>query len=166
MHENRETSVVPEAKTGRSGKAVSQTPDMHAAEESDSSVVPMNQPNNSGKPWAEAGKGRLEIKENITQPNTRPTQSGVSVSQGLSGVRERAKERRQEKFTALLHHLTIGLLRESYFALQRRAAPGVDGDCIPRKRGSVSEQRIHSGQSLRKSASSHPSTPMLRDVLL
>ena len=128
MHENRETSVVPDIVTGRSGKADGRTPDMHAAEESDSGVVPMNQPNKSGQPLAEVGEGRPGIKENIAQPNTRPTQSGESVSQGLSGVRQRARERKQEKFTALLHHLTVDLLRESYFALQRRAAPGVDGE--------------------------------------
>jgi group II intron reverse transcriptase/maturase len=46
----------------------------------------------------------------------------------LSGVRQRARARKQEKFTALLHHLTVDLLRESYFALQRKAAPGVDGE--------------------------------------
>jgi RNA-directed DNA polymerase len=49
------------------------------------------------------------------------------VSQGLSGVRQAAKDRRQERFTALLHHLTIGLLRYSFYALKRQAAPGVDG---------------------------------------
>jgi hypothetical protein len=49
------------------------------------------------------------------------------VSQGLRGVREAAKERKQERFTALLHHLTVGLLRDSFFALKRQAAPGVDG---------------------------------------
>ena len=102
--------------------------DMHAAEESDSGVVPMNQPNKGGRPPAEVGEGRPEIKENIAQSHTRPTQSGVGVSQGLSGVRQRAKERKPEKFTALLHHLTVDLLRESYFALQRRAAPGIDGE--------------------------------------
>ena len=128
MHENRETSVAPEKVSGRSGNAIGRTPDMHAAEESDSGVVPMNQPNKSGRPPAEVGEGRLEIKENIAQPNTRPTQSGISVSQGLSGVRRRAQENKQEKFTALLHHLTVDLLRESYFALQRRAAPGIDGE--------------------------------------
>jgi RNA-directed DNA polymerase len=128
MHENRETSVAPEELSGRSGKANGRTPDMHAMEESDSGVVPMNQPNKGGRPPAEVGEGRLEIKENIAQSNTRPTQSGISVSQGLSGVRQRAKENKQEKFTALLHHLTVDLLRESYFALQRRAAPGVDGE--------------------------------------
>jgi RNA-directed DNA polymerase len=128
MHENRETSVVPEVVTGRSGKADGQTPDMHAAEGSDSGVVPMNQPNKSGKPLAEVGEGRPGIKENIMQPNTPPTQSGARVSQGWNGVRQRARERKQEKFTALLHHLTVDLLRESYFALQRKAAPGVDGE--------------------------------------
>ena len=49
------------------------------------------------------------------------------MSQGLGGVRQTARARKQERFTALLHHLTIDLLRESYFALKRRAAPGVDG---------------------------------------
>ena len=128
MHENRETSVVPDAVTGRSGKANGRTPDMHAAEESDFGVVPVNQPNKDGKPSAEAGEGRPEIKENIAQFNTQPTQSGAGVSQGLSGVRQRARERKEERFTALLHHLTVDLLRESYFALRRKAAPGVDGE--------------------------------------
>ncbi len=42
-------------------------------------------------------------------------------------MRKAATERKQERFTALLHHLTIDLLRDSFYALQRRAAPGVDG---------------------------------------
>jgi retron-type reverse transcriptase len=128
MHENRETSVAPEEVTGRSGKATSHNPDMHAAEESDFGVVPMNQPNKGGPPPEEVGEGRPKVKENIAQPRTRPTQSGGSVSQGLSGVHQRARERKQEQFTALLHHLTVGRLRESYFALKRKAAPGVDGE--------------------------------------
>ena len=49
------------------------------------------------------------------------------MSQGLRGVRKAATERKQERFTALLHHLSIDLLRDSFYALQRRAAPGVDG---------------------------------------
>ena len=70
MHENRETSVTPDAVTGRSGKAHGRTPDMHVAEESDSGVVPMNQPNKSGQPPAEVGEGRPGIKENTAQSNT------------------------------------------------------------------------------------------------
>jgi hypothetical protein len=49
------------------------------------------------------------------------------LSQGLRGVRQAAKERKQERFTALLHHLSVGLLRDSFYALQRQASPGVDG---------------------------------------
>jgi group II intron reverse transcriptase/maturase len=60
------------------------------------------------------------------EPNTQPTQSGERVSQGLNGVRERARKNKQERFTALLHHVNVDLLRESYHELNRKAAPGVD----------------------------------------
>jgi group II intron reverse transcriptase/maturase len=43
------------------------------------------------------------------------------------GVRKAAKEHKEMKFTALLHHLTVDLLQESFYALKRKAAPGVDG---------------------------------------
>jgi RNA-directed DNA polymerase len=49
------------------------------------------------------------------------------MSQGLDGVRKAAKERRQERFTALLHHLSVDLLGDSFCALKRGASPGVDG---------------------------------------
>jgi RNA-directed DNA polymerase len=49
------------------------------------------------------------------------------VSQGLAGVRRAARERKERKFIALLHHLTVALLRDSFYALKRKAAPGVDG---------------------------------------
>src|SRR5512133_1894793 len=129
MHENRETSGVPRSfqDRGRSEKAQSRTSDMHALEESDRTIVPMNRPNKEELSSAEAGEGRVRTKENIAQSNTSPTQSGERVSQGLRGVREVAKARKQERFTALLHHLSVGLLRDSFYALKRQAAPGVDG---------------------------------------
>jgi RNA-directed DNA polymerase len=100
---------------------------MHTLEESDHAVVPMNQLNKEGRLSAEVGEGRAWAKENIVRSNTSPTQSGERVSQGLSGVRKAARSRKQEHFTALLHHLTVNLLRDSFYALKRRAAPGVDG---------------------------------------
>jgi group II intron reverse transcriptase/maturase len=87
----------------------------------------MNQPNKEGPPSAEVGEERAQTKENIVQPSTHPTQSGERVSQGLHGVRKAAKERKQERFTALLHHLSVALLHDSFYALQRQASPGVDG---------------------------------------
>ena len=79
------------------------------------------------KTSAEPAEGRAQTKENDAQPHTHPTQSGARVSLGLGGVRQKARARKQERFTALLHHLTIDLLRESYYALQRGASPGLDG---------------------------------------
>jgi len=100
---------------------------MNVREKSDCAVVPVNQPNNEGQPSAEAGEGRAQIEENTVQSHMRPTQSGKRMSQGLHGVRQAAKERKQERFTALLHHLSVGLLRDSFYALQRKASPGIDG---------------------------------------
>jgi len=87
----------------------------------------MSHSNKDGKPSAESEEGRPLIKENTHQSSTLSTQSEVGVSQGLAGVRKAAKERKELKFTALLHHLTVALLRESFYALKRKASPGVDG---------------------------------------
>jgi RNA-directed DNA polymerase len=90
-------------------------------------MVPMNRPNKDGKPSAEGEEGRSMIKENASQSRTSSTQSETSVSKGLEGVRRAAKENKERRFTALLHHMTVNLLRDSFYALKRRAAPGVDG---------------------------------------
>jgi RNA-directed DNA polymerase len=87
----------------------------------------MNRPNKGEQSSTEAGEGRARTKENIAQSNTSPTQSGERVSQGLNGVRQVAKAKKQERFTARLHQLSVDLLRESFYALKRQAAPGVDG---------------------------------------
>jgi group II intron reverse transcriptase/maturase len=50
------------------------------------------------------------------------------VSQRLERVRERAKLRKKERFTSLLHHVDVDLLRWAYSRLKRDAAPGVDGE--------------------------------------
>jgi group II intron reverse transcriptase/maturase len=128
MHENREISCTSWSKDqDRSAKATNQTAGMNVQEKSDGAVVPVNQSNNEGRPSAEVGEGRAQTKENIVQSNIRPTQSGERVSQGLAGVRKAARERKQERFTALLHHLSVALLRDSFYALRRQASPGVDG---------------------------------------
>jgi group II intron reverse transcriptase/maturase len=87
----------------------------------------MNRSNNEAQAEAESEEGRPRIKENVSPTYTPPTQGGERVSQGLAGVRKAAKERKKERFTALLHHLTEELLRQSFHALKREAATGVDG---------------------------------------
>jgi Retron-type reverse transcriptase len=111
----------------RSAKAINRTADVNGQEKSDCAVVPVNQSNKEAQASAESGEGRAQTKENIVQSHKRPTQSGKGLSQGLSGVRQAAKDRKQERFTALLHHLSVGLLRDSFYALKRQASPGIDG---------------------------------------
>src|SRR3984893_5761468 len=128
MHENREISSAPWSDDqGRSAKATNRTADMHVLEKSDCAVIPVNQPNKEGQLSAEVGEGRAETKENIVPSHMHPTQSGKRMSQGLDGVRKAARERKQERFTSLLHHLSVELLRDSFYALQRKASPGIDG---------------------------------------
>jgi RNA-directed DNA polymerase len=106
---------------------MSQKSSMHGSGESYSGVVPTKQPNESGEPPEEAVEGRALTKENTPEPNSCRTQSRESGRSGLERVREVAKRNRQQKFTALLHHVSIDLLRESYHSLKKKAAPGVDG---------------------------------------
>jgi len=151
MHENRETSTPPANSAGRPEKASSHKTGTHGVEESDRTIVPMNQPNQGAKATAEAGEGRGRSKENIGQTRTPPAQNGYGVSQGLTGVRRAARERKQERFTSLLHHLTVDLLRGSYYALKRKAAPGVDGVRWPEYEEGLEDRlqdlhsRIHRG---------------------
>ena len=76
---------------------------------------------------AESVEPREGAEGNTGEQHTCPTPSRESVPQGLEHVREAAKQRKKERFTALLHPVTIGLLKEAYSWLKREAAPGVDG---------------------------------------
>jgi RNA-directed DNA polymerase len=118
-------AVEPGSRTAGEGKC--RKTRMHVREESDRGVLPMSQSNKDERLSAEIEEGRPLIEENTLQPNTRPTQSGVSVSQGLAGVRKAARDNKEMRFTALLHHVTVELLRDSFYSLKRKAAPGVDG---------------------------------------
>jgi len=100
---------------------------MHGGGESYCSIVSTKQSNKSGGPPAEAVEKRLQTKENTRQPNLGRTQSRESRPNGLERVREVARKDRKRKFTALLHHVSIDLLRASYHSLKKQAAPGVDG---------------------------------------
>src|SRR5205807_7465960 len=100
---------------------------MHGDGESYSGVVPTKQPNKGGRPSAEVVEERPLVKENTDQSNQCRTQRRESGTNGLERVREVAKKNGEVRFTALLHHVTVDLLRDSYNSLKKKAAPGVDG---------------------------------------
>ena len=94
---------------------------------SDRPVVPMKSPNKAGQPATEAAEGRGLAKGNTDQQNAPRTQSRIRAPSALDRVREVAVRDRKARFTALLHHVTIGRLRHAYDALSKDAAPGTDG---------------------------------------
>jgi RNA-directed DNA polymerase len=100
---------------------------MHGREKSDLAIVAMKRPNNAGQPAAEAVEPRAGTKGNADQQSTLRAQNREGVTQALGRVRQAARQRRQEKFTALLHHVSVETLSVAFYALKRRAAPGVDG---------------------------------------
>ena len=100
---------------------------MHGREKSDPVVVAMKPTNKAEQSAAEPVEPRTGTKRNADEQSTHRTQSRARVSQALGRVRQATKQRKKEKNTALLHHVTVDLLREAFFALKRDAAPGADG---------------------------------------
>lgn len=100
---------------------------MHAEEDSDEVVVPAKRSNKEDLSLAEIVEGRTSPKGNGGQPAAVRTPSRDTASTGLAAVRQAARQSRDVRFTALLHHITIDLLRQSYSALRHEAAPGIDG---------------------------------------
>jgi hypothetical protein len=96
-------------------------------EKSDPSIVARRSANKPGQPGAESAEPREGTEGNTGEQHTCRTPSRESVFQGLERVREAAKQRKKERFIALLHHVTIDLLKDAYSWLKREAAPGVDG---------------------------------------
>ena len=114
---------------------------------SDSSVVPVKPPNKAmaGAIVAEVVEERGLAKGN-TDSTTRPGHSaGPDVSNGLDRVREVARQDKDVRFTALLHHVDFNRLWAAYWAIRPEAAPGVDGVTGSRGRTTARTWRIISG---------------------
>jgi group II intron reverse transcriptase/maturase len=102
---------------------------MNGSGKSDSSVVPAKPPNKAAEPAAEAGEGSGLAKGNSPERNALRTQRRERAPSALERVRQAARKDRKQKFTALLHHVyDVDGLRAAYLALQRDAAPGIDGE--------------------------------------
>jgi len=99
---------------------------MHGREKSDSAIVAGKPMNKAVPTAAEPVEPRAGAKGNASQQSTHRTQGRERVSQALERVRQ-AAQRKKEKFTALLHHISIDSLRMAFFAVKRDAASGVDG---------------------------------------
>ena len=101
--------------------------DTHADENSDGVIVPEKRSNKGGLPSAETVEGRTPPKGNDGETAAARTLRRDTASNGLAGVRQAARQSKSVRFTALLHHITIDLLEQSYLSLERDSAPGIDG---------------------------------------
>jgi RNA-directed DNA polymerase len=102
---------------------------MHDRGKSDSLVVPTKPPNNAGRPVAEVVEGSGLAKGNSPEDRDGRTQRRTHPSDGIERVRQAARRERQQRFTALMHHVyDVDRLRVAYFALKRDAAAGIDGE--------------------------------------
>ena len=130
MRENREIPESPTADgaAGRIGKAKGRTPMMHGSGKSDRPVVPAKPSNNAEPSAAERVEGRGLAKGNMVEQNAPRTQRrALGAPSALDRVRQKAKQDRAVKFTALFHHVTVDRLRGAFSQLRKKAAPGVDG---------------------------------------
>ncbi len=100
---------------------------MHGREKSDPAIVATKPPNGARTRAAEPVEPRAGAEGKAGQQSTHRAQNRESVSQALDRIRQAARQRKKERFTALLHHINLDLLRVAFFALKRDAAPGVDG---------------------------------------
>ena len=100
---------------------------MNGQEKSHSAIVAGKPTNEAERSGSEPVEPRAGAEGNAGQPSTRRTQDRESVTEGLERVRQAARQRKKERFTALLHHVNPDRLRTAFYALKRKAAPGVDG---------------------------------------
>jgi RNA-directed DNA polymerase len=114
---------------------------MNGREKSDPAIVVRKPPNEAGLPppkrslgFAQAGRPveeaverRARAEGNADRQRTHRAQNRERVTQALDRVRQAARQRKKERFTALLHHANVDTLRLAFYALKRRAAPGIDG---------------------------------------
>jgi len=100
---------------------------MHESGKSDAAVVAMKPVNEAVQAAEERVERRTVTEGNVDQQSTSRTPSRTNVTQALDRIRRTAKERKKEKFTALLHHIGPELLEAEFFALKRNAAAGADG---------------------------------------
>jgi hypothetical protein len=108
-------------------------PVVNDPQKSDGCTVAMKSANKPDGAGAESMERRRPTEGNAGESCTHRTLSREGVSLGLDRVRERAKSRKQERFTALLHHVDVERLRRAYFALKRADAYSAEDDRLFRR---------------------------------
>src|SRR5262249_9031845 len=114
---------------------------------------------------AEPVERRGGTKENADLQSTVRTQSREAVSQAQARIREAVTRNRQDKLTALLHHINVDVLPATFFGLKKSAAPGGDemkaqqerfgGCCSLLRGGPATDGAYGAGEDARAASSAH-----------
>ena len=86
---------------------------MHGRGKSDSAIVAAKSVNKAERLAPEPMERRAGAKGNADQHATCRAQNRESVSWMLGRIRQVARQRKKERFTSLLHHISVDLLRLS-----------------------------------------------------
>jgi len=123
----------------------------HECGKSDPEVVAEKPTNKAEHPAAESVEPRAGTEGNAGQQSTCRAQNRISVSQALDRIRQVARERKKERFTALFHHISVELLEAVFRELNSDAAAGIDGlrwkdyEADLKHNLEVLHQRLHRG---------------------
>jgi hypothetical protein len=116
---------------------------MHAREKSDSAIV-------AGKPMNKGGAIRYGVggakggdQGECVPAKPHRTQSRVSVTEALERVRKAASKSKQEKFTALFHHLSVELGFTFIRSQSRRGKRKSQRDRMRAKLQAIKQEQRH-----------------------
>jgi group II intron reverse transcriptase/maturase len=125
------------------------------SEESDARTVPTckKSPNSRVTP-EEVMEGRRAANGKSAPRNALRAQDRESALTALERIGQRAR-RKEERFTNLLSHIKVPLLKEAYNRLKKNAAPGVDG-VTWRKYGEGLDDRLRDLQDRVHRGNYHP----------
>ena len=130
---------------------------MNGHEKSDSATVAAKPTNEVGRPGEEPVEPRAGTEGNAEQDGAPRTPSRAGASHGLDRVRQTARERKKEKFTALLHHIDVGALARGVLRLEEDGRAG-------RRRIDVEDLRVGPRAQARGTALAGPSGSVSGDA--
>ena len=100
---------------------------MHGRGKSNSAIVAEKPTNKAGRPTAESVEPRAGPRGMRYYKARAGHRTGKACPRRWDRIRQVARQRKKEKFTALLHHISAEHLEAAFSELKENAAPGVDG---------------------------------------
>src|SRR5215831_3584002 len=99
---------------------------MHGRGKSDPVIGAVKLANKAAPTAAESVEQRTGAEGNASQQSTCRAQDRESVLQALERIRNTARQRKEERFTSLTHHISIAMLRMGFIGELIGRCPAAD----------------------------------------